>query len=222
MKKITFALSIILIVFGCKSKLNNEKAEQLIMQKLNYSAENPKIVGLNWQDPAWFIEIQVNANAFGGVGEWSTSFSTPNKSLGSFTTNFANWVIANGYFEKGELKDGTHNTENAYHGTEISLKSTGITEKGKTFFNSNPYSKINMYQGNTPVKRRVYLLQYSKPKVIGVRDMGNDTYEVIYQQDYEYVNTDYVNSLKNYLPVVPQSKESTVTIKKYGEEYRVE
>ncbi|RPH28272.1 MAG: hypothetical protein EHM93_18875 [Bacteroidales bacterium] len=225
MKKLFFlTLAILLIFVGCKNnKLNNKKAEELIIKHLNYDAEHPKLWGAKFNDLAYCVEFTVNANALGEVNERSTSFYVPSKELSSFLPHFVNWAIDNGYFEKGELKEVPHSV---YGCPYIELKGKGITKKGENYFGNIYYSFISetvIDRPDIPAKRKILFLQYSKPKVIGIRDVQNGMYEVIYQQGIEFINIDYVNSLKNYLPkpnYIPT--EHTVVIKKYGEEYRFE
>jgi len=210
--KLRFTLFLVILIFSLTScnRLSKKKAEELIINHINYSLENPII------KTSPYIEIIRNTNAFGEVGEFAIIFKAGGKELNSIIPLFMDWTFKNNYLIDGEKKVYDYG-----NGIEIYLKCKGLTEKGEKYFNSCPYSKITMYQGHYPYRREVYFFQYGKPKVIGIRNVDDGMFEVMYMQCIDYVNSEYIEALKMYLDEIPLPKtiEHTITIKKFGNEY---
>lgn len=196
MKKIYFLVLITFLLFSGCGGLTEKKVVELLQ-----STENFKYSYLdNISTKVLFIEVNsvLDANY------------NPKKSIYTgyppveLAEQFAQWLLRKGFIINNEV-DGRY--------------FKNFSEAGYDFIKRNENSFIRTKN----LTSRFAIFKRKTPQIIGIRDIGNNSYEVIYRQEYELANEiDYVRDLIQYFNKVklPDAVEVTVTYRKYGDEWR--
>ena len=204
-------LSIIfLIAISCTRKPSNEEVQVLIEQSENYSDQviEPVINGINIKI------IKPVQNAFTHFPyTYRLEVLPQGGQYNEFLQSFATWLVKSESFSNVQMNNLGH---------EIDFISGEMANNGIKYFSGSKFVKIWLY-GNQPFKWELSFYQKAKPKIIGIRSLGHDEFEVAYTLPYCYGQESFISELVPYLQKIglPNPIEKTINLVRYGDVYKI-
>ena len=180
---------LLVLVAGCQDGLSEEEAETLIHNELE---KQMKAGELDWKR---FPVVKINT-------------SSNRASLGNFPEDLKRWFYGSGFVKK---KRGVPFEE--------------VTPSGLEYMESTPsiIDAINEINSSSGRRRErsftFYTHTIDEVEFVGIKDLGNETYEVTYKPLFKRVNDDYMKHVPHWSGPVP---DRTMIFAKFDGEWQIQ
>jgi len=211
--KILFMFVVIaLLSSACSKKLDTNEAENLLTKHFGLATDQDSTIEKVVQDG---FRISFNSShvlSFSRNDEYTCVVSSKGEDASVISLHFINWLVRNEYFKPTE-----ENFTRQYY--ENTLFYGQLTDNGIKDLTDPPYMVGSQENGFT--RWTILFTKEAKPKVKGIRSLGNDRYEVLYNKGVELVNKPYAKFLGQFINL-PKVEDQKIFITKYGDAFKVE